>query len=98
MAKFNFKRRKTKLDEEIDRVINEMSEASIYDDNYEKLQAKLDKLLCAKAKKEPRQEKINPNTVLVLIGGTIQMLTVLDYERLHVITGKAWNFIAKPRL
>lgn len=98
MAKLNLKRRKTKLDKEIDRVIDEMSKASVYDEDYEKLQAKLDKLLGAKAKKEPRREKINPNTVLVLIGGTIQMLTVLDYERLHVITGKAWNLVAKPRL
>lgn len=41
--------------------------------------------------------KINPNTVVTVVGSAVTVFGILFYERLHVLTSKALSFVIRPR-
>jgi len=86
------KKQKDQIKMEKERLLMEMSAESDqdkWDDLNEKYKA-YDEML------KPSW-KISPDTILVVAGGLLQVLLILNFEKLDVITSKAINFVIKGR-
>lgn len=44
------------------------------------------------------ESKVDPNTLLVVVGNLVGVLAMLNFERLGVITSKAAGHIIKPKM
>jgi prefoldin subunit 5 len=92
----NRQKPKTKLDEEIERVLQEMETLSPESDEYNALLKQLERLTKLRKKERP-QRRLNPDT-LVMVGGNILVaLVIVAYEQYHPMTSKAQAFIGKPK-
>jgi hypothetical protein len=84
------------LDEEIDRVIIDMSMLKADSDEYKNMTDNLEKLY--KARSHTRDSRISPDTLLVVVGNLIGIGIILGYEKAGVITSKALSFVIKGRV
>lgn len=82
------------LDAEIQATLVKMKDLEKTDEKYGKLLEHVTKLHKLKAEETPK--KVNPDTVLIVSANIVGILAILNYERLHPITSKAMNFVAKP--
>lgn len=97
MIKFNLKKEPTKLDEEIDAVLNQMQSIDATSEDYEKITKNLGKLYELKAMNDKRS-KVSPDTLAVILGNLAGIVLILSYEQTHVITSKALGFVIKGRV
>ena len=94
------KDKRTMLEREIDRVIAELNLLDPTSDRYQELEKSLDKLVSAQSKlsSEKGREKLNPNTVLSVGGEMLVTLLILNYEKIGVISSKAFSRIWRGRV
>ena len=88
-------KKKSKIQEEIDRLLHELEGISPYTDEYDDILNKVEKL--KKLTGDPR-EKLSWNTVWIVggsIGGTL--LCIFHEELGHVISTKGMNFVLRGR-
>lgn len=97
MIKFNLKKEPTKLDEEIDAVLNQMQSMDATSEDYEKITKNLGKLYELKAMND-KHIKVSPDTLAVILGNLAGIVLILSYEQTHVITSKALGFVIKGRV
>ena len=83
----------TTLDAEIERLIVALAEKDLDTPEYDLLHNKLTKLLESRQHPNP----INWNTVLLVGANLLGIGVVLSYERLNIITSKAFGQIMRPR-
>lgn len=95
---FKKKDKRTKLDREIDDLLEEMSyqhrDSNEYADNVEYLT----KLYEAKRGVESQKQGISKDALLYVGANIAGLLLVLHYEKLDVITSRAFNWIWKGRV
>jgi hypothetical protein len=88
--------KRTNLEKEIDRTLERMSALDPLTEDYQKLIGYLDKLFQAKSK-EPNR-KISPDTLIICGVGLLEMVLMLNYEKVGVITSKALAFVLRGRV
>jgi hypothetical protein len=81
----------TALDKEIDRVLNKLSTLSVDGEEYKKLLEQVVKL--HKMKTEEKPSGVSNDAMLQAATSLTGILLVINYERIHVISTKAMNFI-----
>jgi len=82
------------LNEEIERVLTDISKVSIQSDDYPKLVESLSKLYSLK----PEQPKPISNDTLAMIAGNLAgIVLIVGYERANIVTSKALGFVLKLR-
>lgn len=93
-----FKRRdkRTKLEKEIDDLLDEMSfknkSSSEYATNVELLKGLYD------AKGLDRPRKVSPDTIAIIVANLLGIVLILKFEQLNTITSRAINFVLKGRV
>lgn len=108
--KFKRKDKRTNLDRQIDKLIEELSqmEVKIEEDESHKgtvrlardydirldVIERLDKLRIDK--REPKKG-ISPDTVVVVVGNLLGIVLILTYEKVNVVTSKALGFVMRGR-
>lgn len=91
--------RRSKLDHEIDAVIEQMAAVSADSEDYTAMAQNLERLTKLKEVVEKnKRPKLNPNQVLAVACSLIGLVLTLGYERLNVITGKAWSLITRTKI
>lgn len=92
-----FKKKENPLEAALDKAIleihNEMKTFSAEDEEYAKLTQQLKELHALKQKPEP----VNPNTLLLIAGNLTGIAMIIGFEKSHVMTTKALNWVAKLR-
>lgn len=82
------------FDAEIQATLVKMKDLEKTDEKYAKLLDHVTKLHKLKAEEKPKQ--VNPDTMVIVAANVVGILMILNHERLHPITSKALNFVAKP--
>ena len=91
-----FKRKPTKLDEEIDRVLDWMRSEKPGSAEYTKMADNYKKLY--EIKNGNRNDRIKPDTIATVGCNLIGIWLILNYEDLNIITSKALGFVLKGRV
>ena len=86
---------KSKLDLEIDNLLEQLNECDPYSENYPKLLKSLEELIKIKTNKK---KSISPDTLLVVGGNLLGIMMILHHEQLNVITSKALGFVLRGRV
>lgn len=94
--KFTKKDKRTNLEKEIDRVIEQMSSTEPNTPEYKAISENLEKLY--KAKAHERVRNVSPDTIAVIAGNLLGIGLILGYEKANVITSKALGFVIKGRV
>lgn len=82
------------LTAEIEAALSELKDLKKDSAEYAKMLEHVIKLHKLKAEEKPK--KVNPDTALIVTANIVGILAILNHERLHPITSKAMNFVAKP--
>lgn len=88
--------KKSKLDETIDSLLEEMKAVEGTSQEYSTMASNLATLYSAKAKNAERKVKLD--TVLVVAVSLAEVLFILNKEKTEIITSKALGFILKGRV
>jgi hypothetical protein len=84
---------KTKLDEAIEGVLNEMSGVAADSPEFEKMTDQLVKLHALKTTEG--QPRISPDVKATIIANLAGIAIIVGHERAHIVTSKALGFIKK---
>lgn len=95
MYRFFVKETASRLDGEIDVVIDRMKQEGPDSDQYPKLMGMLERLEELKAKERPK--KVSRDTMFIVIGNLVGVAAILLYEDTHVITSKAMSQLYRPK-
>ncbi len=83
------------IDARISQLLSTLKDTPISDaESYSGIVARITELQKVRNAMRP---KIDPNTVLTVTANVVGLLTVLNFEKLGVITGKAFGMLIKPR-
>jgi hypothetical protein len=85
----------TKLDEVIDRIMQEMDNVGPYSPEYPKLIGHLQRTLALR--KSEDKQRVSSDTMAIVLGNLFGILIIVSYEHIHVVTTKALSFILKPK-
>jgi hypothetical protein len=88
--------KQSKLDETIDKVLEEMAEFSPDTSEYNKLLDHLERLTALQAK-ETWTRRIDPNTVVVALGNLGVVGMIIAYEQKHVMVSKALGMLQRSK-
>ena len=91
-----FKKKPTKLDEEIDDVLSWLRSAEPHTPEYTKMVDNLKKLY--EIKNCNRNDKIKPDTIATVGTNLFGIWLILNYEKINIITSKALGFVLKGRV
>lgn len=86
---------KTKLDNVIDELLDEMMLVHGHDDDYSKMTDNLSKLVALKETNS--KKRVSPDTAAVVGGNIVVALMIIAFEQKHVITSRVLNFMARAR-
>ena len=93
---FTLKPKSRSIDDEVARLLTEISNMNVEDDVYAKALKNLSVLMEAKSQKTPSQ--ISADTVVMAVTNIASILIILNYEKLGVITSKTFGMIPKGRM
>lgn len=99
MPKIQRKDKRSMLDKEIDKILAQMEKVeNVLSDEYEQLSDRLGKLMEMKGQKGFKEvRKLDPNTVIVVVGGITEIILIMTYEQGHVIATKAFSRVLRGR-
>lgn len=83
------------IDVQIEALSNSMKNYPVDSPEYAAAMEKM--VVLAKTKNEGKKP-IDPNTIIVVAGGLLQVVMIIGHERLHVLTSKAIGFVLKGRV
>lgn len=96
------KDKRTLLEKEIDRIEEKMSKLDPTSKDYAELQASLAKAYDIETRlievKAGVRKAIDPNTLLVVGGGIVEILLIMHHEQLNVIATKAFSRVIRGRI
>ena len=90
-----FQKKESKLDEPIDRLLREMPNLKPDSPEYAKVVTQLEKLI--KLQSEEQSGRISPDTLAVVAGNLLGILTIVIYEQKHVMVSKALGLILRSK-
>ena len=83
------------IDAQIEVLSNSMKNYPVDSPEYAAAMEKM--VVLAKTKNEGKKP-IDPNTIIAVAGGLLQVVLIIGHERLHVLTSKAIGFVLKGRV
>jgi hypothetical protein len=86
-------KRRSILDDAIQRVLLEMQENELDSVKYAESMEKLERLI--QLKSEETRGGVSPDTIAIVIGNLAGILIIVSYERAHVMVSKGLNFILR---
>lgn len=93
-----FSKEKTSLEKIIGAVEAEMLQKPVESAEYKQLIEHLAKLYEIKGCEDPpRRDPIKYDTILIVAGSVLTSLALMAYEQKHVISGKAWSQVIRPK-
>lgn len=95
MANVFERKKRSVVDEEIDRVHSKMLEVEMISEDYIALLAALDRLI--KLKSEERSNRVSPDTLAIVGGNLAGILIVVGYEYGHVIASRGMNMLLRTK-
>ena len=95
MFTFTPKSQKRTIDQEIERLLEQMETEEVGSENYNKCLNTVKTLTEARANKSPRD--IDYNTLVMAGANILGILLVLNFERAGTITSKAFSFMIKGK-
>jgi hypothetical protein len=98
MLGFRRKRKRSVLDDPIDNILTRMNDAGMDSQKYNECVDRLDRLM--EMKENERKFRIDPNTVLIVLGNLLGILVIVAYEQKHVMVSRALGFVnrTEPRI
>lgn len=98
MLRFRRRRKQSVLDEPIGNILTRMNEVGMDDQKYNECVDRLDRLMEMKA--DERRSRIDPNTVIIVLGNLLGILVIVAYEQKHVMVSRALGFVnrTEPRI
>jgi hypothetical protein len=98
MLGFRKRNKPSKLEDPIDLVLTRMREFGPENEEFGDFVKHLDALMDMKA--EERRSRIDPNTVLIVLGNLLGILVIIAYEQKHVMVSRALGFVnrTEPRI
>lgn len=88
---------KSGLEKAIDTVLSEMAGVSTDSEEHARMTNELLKLYPLREHDKSFLSRISPDTVLIVVGNLVGIGAIVGYERAHVATSKALNFVMKLR-
>lgn len=101
MLKFKQKKdKRSEIDKEIDAILGLMKDELPGEPEYDKNLEALERLTEIRAKEKPVKEvrRIDPNTILVVLGGIAEIVLIMSYENLHIISKNALGRVLRPKI
>lgn len=95
---FTRKDKRSKLEKEIDAITIYLEQIDPTDDAYKEVSENLERLYKLQSLKEDKKQRIDPNTVITVLGSLAGILLILKYEKVDVLTSKAIGFVLKGRV
>lgn len=94
---------KTLLEKQIDRLEERMEKIQDQtSDEYRECQEMLEKLyeiqIQLMEKKNDSKKRIDPNTLIIAAGSLLEIILIMNHERLYVIATKAMSRVVRARL
>lgn len=90
-----FQRKPSKLDETIDEVLQHMAGSEVDSEEHDKMMTKLERLI--KLQGEEHRGGISPDTLAIVAGNLLGILTIVAYEQKHVMVSKALGLILRTK-
>lgn len=87
-------RKPSPLDITIAEILTDMQGFNAESPEYERLLARVERL--SKLKAETRFRRVSPDTIAVVAGNILGILIIVAYERGHVMTTRAKEYVLKP--
>lgn len=87
-------RKPSPLDATIAEILTDMQGFNAESPEYERLLARVERL--SKLKAETRFWRVSPDTLAIVLGNILGILIVVGYERGHVMTTRAKEYVLKP--
>lgn len=96
IKKITKKDNRTKLEMEIDHLLEDMGTVAPNSESYGIMAQNLEALY--KAKSHDRNRRVSPDTVAIVAGNLLGIALILYHEKAEVITTKALGFVIKGRV
>lgn len=90
-----FQKNPSKLDEPINKILARMDDVEVGNEECDKLTKQLERLMKLQAE-EPRGG-ISPDTLAIVVGNLLGILTIVAYEQKHVMVSKALGLILRSK-
>lgn len=90
-----FQKHQSKLDEPINTVLREMEQLGPDTPEYQKLMDSLERLM--KLQSEERSNRVSADTIAVVAGNLLGILTVVAYEQKHVWATRAFGMVLRSK-
>lgn len=87
-------RKPSPLDATITEILTDMQGFNAESPEYERLLERVERL--NKLKTESRFRRVSPDTLAIVLGNILGILIVVGYERGHVMTTRAKEYVLKP--
>lgn len=91
----NTKKDESKLEQEIDSILERMKDMELQSDDYEVAVERLSALY--RIQRDIPKWNVSPDTVAMVAGNLFGILLILKYEDMNIITSKALGFVLKGR-
>lgn len=85
----------SKLDGQIDKLLERMSECDESTEKYSGYLSDLERLI--RLKKEEKVNRVSPDTMAIVIGGILQVLIIVIAEEKHIMNSRGIGFVLRPR-
>lgn len=99
--KFQLKKdKRTAVEKEMDRLMQYLNDTDPDSPEYDGILEEVERLSEIQNKEKFGKERkpIDPNTILVVLGGVAEIVLIMSYENLHVISTKAFGRILRPKI
>lgn len=95
MFGLSFQKQESKLDEPIDKVLDELREHDPESPEFATNLTNLERLTNLKAEESKR--RVSPDTMAIVAGNLLGILIVIKYEQFHVVTSKAMGMLLRTK-
>lgn len=96
--KINKRDRRTNLEKQIDRLVNELSHMEVTDEAYSKKLGIVERLEELRGDQQKAKQSISPDTIAIVAGNLLGIILILNYEKIGVVTSKALGFVIRGRV
>lgn len=89
-----FVKSESKLDEQIDKLLEHMNECDPSTEKYSGYLTDLERLI--RLKKEEKVNRVSPDTMAIVIGGLLQVAIIVIAEEKHIMNSRGLGFVLRP--
>jgi hypothetical protein len=89
-----FIKSESKLDEQIDKLLEHMSQCEPSTEKYSGMLSDLERLV--RLKKDEKLNRVSPDTMAIVAGNLLGILIIVAYEQKHIVTSRGIGFVMRP--